>query len=103
MLYNNRNGLNGSRIRMDMVKKGDMMTVDDVRELLAVNLIGVVPDDEAIVISTNQGEPLVGMGPIAGQAYLNICRRIMGEEVPFLSLSDQPRFLMRLTSLLRRA
>ncbi|MCI8297481.1 MAG: septum site-determining protein MinD [Lachnospiraceae bacterium] len=92
-----------NRIRMDMVRRGDMMSMDDVVDILAINVIGVVPDDEAIVISTNQGEPLVGMGPIAGQAYLNICRRIMGEEVPFLSLSDQPRFLMRLTSLLRRA
>ncbi len=89
-----------NRIRMDMVRRGDMMSMDDVVDILAINVIGVVPDDEAIVISTNQGEPLVGMGPIA---YLNICRRIMGEEVPFLSLSDQPRFLMRLTSLLRRA
>ncbi len=92
-----------NRIRMDMVRRGDMMSMDDVVDILAVNVIGVVPDDESIVISTNQGEPLVGMGSMAGQAYLNICRRIMGEEIPFLSLADQPRFLMRLTSLLRRA
>ncbi|MCI9103202.1 MAG: septum site-determining protein MinD [Lachnospiraceae bacterium] len=92
-----------NRIRMDMVKRGDMMSMDDVMDILAVNVIGVIPDDESVVISTNQGEPLVGMGTLAGQAYLNICRRIMGEEIPFLSLDTQPKFLMRLSSLLRRA
>ncbi len=92
-----------NRIRMDMVKRGDMMSMDDVMDILAVNVIGVIPDDESVVISTNQGEPLVGMGTLAGQAYLNICRRIMGEEIPCLSLDTQPKFLMRLSSLLRRA
>ena len=81
-----------NRIRMDMVKRGDMMSMDDVMDILAVNVIGVIPDDESVVISTNQGEPLVGMGTLAGQAYLNICRRIMGEEIPFLSLDTQPKF-----------
>ena len=51
-----------NRIRMDMVKRGDMMSMDDVMDILAVNVIGVIPDDESVVISTNQGEPLVGMG-----------------------------------------
>lgn len=92
-----------NRIRMDMVRRGDMMSMDDVMDILAVNVIGVVPDDESIVISTNQGEPLVGMGSMAGQAYLNICRRIMGEQIPFLSLDTQPKLLSRLSSLLRRA
>lgn len=92
-----------NRIRMDMVRRGDMMSMDDVMDILAVHVIGVIPDDESIVISTNQGEPLVGMGSLAGQAYLNICRRIMGQQVPFLSLDTQPKLLSRLSSLLRRA
>ena len=92
-----------NRIRMDMVRRGDMMSMDDVMDILAVNVIGVVPDDESIVISTNQGEPLVGMGSMAGQAYLNICRRLMGEQIPFLRLDTQPKLLSRLSSLLRRA
>ena len=92
-----------NRIRMDMVRRGDMMSMDDVMDILAVNVIGVVPDDESIVISTNKGEPLVGMGSMAGQAYLNICRRLMGEQIPFLSLDTQPKLLSRLSSLLRRA
>ena len=53
---------------------------------LAINLIGAVPDDENIVISTNQGEPLVGNDTLPGQAYMNICKRVMGEEVPMLDL-----------------
>lgn len=92
-----------NRIRMDMVRRGDMMSMEDVMDILAVHVIGVVPDDETIVISTNQGEPLVGMGSLAGQAYLNICRRIMGEQIPFLSLDVQPKLFARLSSLLKRA
>ena len=76
-----------NRLRMDMVKRGDMMSIEDVHEILAIDLIGAVPDDEQIVISTNQGEPLVGSDSLAGQAYLNICKRIMGEEVPLLDLA----------------
>lgn len=75
-----------NRLRMDMVKRGDMMNVNDVCDILAVNLIGAVPDDEQIVVSTNQGEPLVGSSSLAGQAYANIARRVTGEEVPFLDL-----------------
>lgn len=76
-----------NRVRMDMVKRGDMMSIADVVDILAIDLIGAVPDDENIVVSTNQGEPLVGSEALAGQAYMNICRRIIGEEVPMLDLS----------------
>ena len=76
-----------NRLRMDMVKRGDMMSSEDVVEILAIPLIGVVPDDENIVISTNQGAPLVGSNTMAGKAYMNICKRVDGEEVPFLDLN----------------
>ncbi len=85
-----------NRIRMDLVKRGDMMTNDDVIEILAVSLIGAVPDDENIVIAANQGEPLVGNDTLAGQAYMNIVRRVMGEEVPFLDLDSGSGFFARL-------
>lgn len=78
-----------NRLRMDMVKRGDMMSVKDVCEILAIPLIGAVPDDEHIVISTNQGEPLVGSSCLAGQAYTNICKRILGEDVEFLNLEEK--------------
>jgi len=85
-----------NRIRMDLVKRGEMMSAEDVVEILAVDLVGVVPDDENIVISTNQGEPLVGSDCLAGKAYMNICRRVTGEEVPFLDLSAKHGFFSRL-------
>ena len=91
-----------NRLRMDMVKRGDMMSSTDVVEILAVDLIGVVPDDENIVISTNQGEPLVGTDTLAGQAYLNICRRILGEDVPYLDLNGKQGFFGKLANLLKK-
>lgn len=81
-----------NRIRMDMVKRGDMMSVEDVLEILAIDLIGIVPDDESIVISTNEGEPVVGNKTQAGQAFENICRRVTGEEVPFMELQSDGFF-----------
>ena len=85
-----------NRIRMDMVKKGDMMSIEDVLEILAIDLIGAVPDDENIVIATNQGEPLVGQDNLPGQAYMNICRRIIGEEVPMLDLAAGNGFFAKI-------
>ena len=87
-----------NRLRADMVKRGDMMSSDDVVEILAVDLIGIVPDDENIVVATNQGEPLVGTKSLAGQAYENICKRIMGEEVPWLDLSKNNGFFAKIKS-----
>ena len=81
-----------NRIRMDMVKRGEMMSIEDVVEILAIDLIGAVPDDENIVISTNQGQPLVGDNSLAGRAYMNICRRVLGEEVEYLDLNDSGFF-----------
>lgn len=94
-----RSDLIVNRIRMDMVKKGDMMSIDDVVDILSINLIGAVPDDENIVISTNNGEPLVGNDTLAGQAYMNICKRIMGEDIPLLDLSEKSGFWNKLKSI----
>ena len=88
-----------NRLRMDMVKRGDMLTVEDVVGILAINLIGAVPDDEQIIVSTNQGEPLVGSNSLAGQAYANISKRILGENVPFLDLEAKQGVLSKLKGL----
>ena len=64
--------------------------------ILAIDLIGAVPDDENIVIATNNGEPLVGNNTLPGQAYMNICRRIIGEEVPMLDLNGKSGFFAKL-------
>lgn len=91
-----------NRIRMDMVKRGDMMSVDDVTEILSVPMIGALPDDEQVVIGTNQGEPVVGLDSKAGKAYLNICKRIMGIEVPFIELENNSGFFSKLSHLFKK-
>lgn len=91
-----------NRVRMDMVKRGDMMSIDDVVDILAINLIGAVPDDENIVISTNQGEPLVGSDTLAGQAYKNISKRIQGEDIPMLDLSGKSSLWSKLMAVFKK-
>ena len=86
-------GLIVNRLRVDMVKRGDMMSVDDVKEILSVDVLGVVPDDEDVVITTNKGEPAVTEeNSRAGRAYRNITLRLMGEEVPFMDLPKTKDF-----------
>ena len=90
-----------NRVRPDMVKRGDMMSIDDIIDILAIDLIGVVPDDEKIVISTNRGEPAVNdEKSLAGQAYRNVTRRIQGEDVPIMNLESEDGFLYRFKKLL---
>ena len=91
-----------NRIKPDMVRRGDMLAVDDILELLAVQLVGMVPDDENVLTSTNRGTPVVLDGKSkAGLAFRNIARRLKGEEVPFLNLEDGGGFFNRLTRLIR--
>lgn len=89
-----------NRVRMDMVKRGDMMNIDDIIDILAIGLVGVVPDDEKIIVSTNKGEPAVSDDKsAAGQAYRNIARRLMGEEVPFMDLEVEGGLMLKLKKL----
>lgn len=88
-----------NRLRMNLVKQGDMMSVEEVCEILAIPLLGVVPDDERIVVSANRGEPVVGTDCPAGQAYANICRRILGESVELLNLDRKRTFLEKIRGL----
>lgn len=97
-----RSSLIINRIRMDMVRRGDMMSVDDVTEILSIPLIGAIPDDEQVVIGTNQGEPVIGLDSQAGKAYLNICKRIMGIEVPFMDLNGGRRLFSKISDLFRK-
>jgi len=76
-----------NRVRPGMIKANDMMDVDDVLEILSIKLLGVIPEDEDIIVSTNKGEPIVNTdGLLASQAYRNIARRVSGEDVPFMNL-----------------
>ena len=96
-------GLIVNRLRVDMVKRGDMMSVDEVKEILSVDVLGVVPDDEDVVITTNKGEPAVTEeNSRAGRAYRNITLRLMGEEVPFMDLSENEGFFGRLKKIFAR-
>lgn len=90
-----------NRIRIDMVKRGDMMSIEDVTEILSVHLIGAVPDDEQVVIGTNQGESVIELDSMAGKAYMNICKRIIGEEVPFLDLDANTGLIKKLSRMFK--
>ncbi len=89
-----------NRVRVEMVKRGEMMNIEDMKDILAIDLIGVVPDDEHVVISTNRGEPAVhNEESMSGQAFMNIARRINGDDVPYLDLELQDGFFERLKKL----
>lgn len=86
-----------NRLRMDMIKRGDMLATDDVVDILAINLLGIVPDDESIIVSTNQGRPVVmSNGTMASQAFKDIAHRLMGEQVPMINLEPEATFLKKL-------
>lgn len=86
-----------NRFKADMVERGDMMDIEDILEILAIDLIGVVPEDNSIVISTNKGEPAASdQSSVAGEAYRNIAKRVQGEEVEFLTFSTEDTFFTRL-------
>lgn len=86
-----------NRLKPHMVKRGDMLDVDDIQEILSIDLIGVIPDDENIVTSTNEGRPVVTReNTLAGQALRNIANRVMGEDVPYLDLESQAGFFSKL-------
>jgi len=85
-----------NRVNSNLVRRGDMLKPEDVLELLAVELIGVVPEDENVVVSTNNGLPIVlDSKSKAGQEFLNIAHRLKGENVPFNKLAEKEGFLRR--------
>ena len=93
-----------NRIRPKMVKKGDMMDIDDIIDILAIELLGVVPEDESIVISTNRGEPAVlGNSSLAGEAYRRIARRANGEKIAMYTLADSENIMTRFIKMLKLA
>ncbi|HEY1410242.1 MAG TPA: septum site-determining protein MinD [Promineifilum sp.] len=88
-----------NRVKPEMVSRGDMLSVADVLDVLAVELLGVIPEDERILVASNQGLPLVmhGVnGMSAGAAFRNVARRLEGEEVPFVDLTQKQTLMSRL-------
>lgn len=92
-----------NRIKPAMVRRGDMLDTYDVIEFLAIELLGVVPEDEAVIVYANKGIPLAfEQNTLASRAFHNIARRILGETVPFMPiLEERGSFLNRLRNLLR--
>jgi septum site-determining protein MinD len=91
-----------NRLKPELVEKGEMLSVEDVLHILALPLIGVVPDDEDIVKSTNLGEPIaLKEDSLVGEAFRRIARRLLGEDVEFLDLKAKKGFLQKLKGLFK--
>lgn len=89
-----------NRLRPEMVRRGDMMDVADVLEVLGIDLLGIVPEDESIIVATNKGEPAVyDKRTRAGRAFINAAQRIMGREIPLDEVEEAPTLLERLRRL----
>lgn len=92
-----------NRLRPNMVKKGEMMDVDDIVDLLSIDLIGVVPDDEFIITQTNKGEPVVtNKKAPSGRAYVEAARRILGENIDVTIPRDVKGFFSKLKKVFKR-
>lgn len=86
-----------NRVKPELVERGDMLNTDDVLNILALPLIGVVPDCEKVISSTNLGEPIIrDKNAQSGEAYRRISKRILGEEVDYLDLSVKKGFFKRM-------
>ncbi len=78
-----------NRIRPEMVRAGNMLSIEDLMEHLCIDLLGVVPEDKHVVISTNRGEPIIlDNSATAGQAFENIVHRLLGEEVEIMQFEE---------------
>lgn len=90
-----------NRFRYDLIKRGEMMSVDDVVDILGLSLLGYIPDDEQVVISTNHGFPIIHTKSPAGLAYANICNRIIDRDVPISRYPYSHGLISRLGRLLK--
>lgn len=91
-----------NRVKPEMVRRGDMLGTDDILDVLAIELIGIVPEDEQVTVATNQGVPVVlNASSRAGKAFRNIARRLSGEDVPFESLDGRDGFFGKITKLMK--
>lgn len=88
-----------NRLKPQMVERGEMLSINDILDILAVELLGVIPEDENILISTNRGTPLAMSsvnGISAGQAFRNVAKRIDGLDIPLMDLTAKTGFVDRL-------
>ncbi len=89
-----------NRVKGEMIRRGEMLSAKDVTDILAIKIIGIVPDDESVVPASNSGIPVVLNGKSrAGTAFNNIARRLTGEDVPFMPLENSGGFFSRIASI----
>lgn len=90
-----------NRLKTDLVKKGEMLSSEDVFDILGLTIIGIIPEDELVLSASNSGIPVtLNMHSKAGMAFNNVARRVIGEDVPFMNLDDNPGIFQRLVGLL---
>ena len=90
-----------NRLKTDMVNKGEMLSADDVFDILALEIVGIIPEDEFVLSASNSGVPVtLNQSSRAGMAFANVARRITGEDVPFMNLEDDRGLLKRLVRFL---
>lgn len=90
-----------NRLKTDLVKKGEMLSSEDVYDILGLTIIGIIPEDELVLSASNSGIPVtLNMQSKAGMAFNNVARRVAGEDVPFMNLDDSPGIFQRLVGLL---
>lgn len=86
-----------NRVRWDAVKKGEMLSVEDVVDILKAPLLGVIPEEPKLVDFTNRGEPIVLDNSYgASKAILDMARRILGEDIPMMYHGEKKSFLEKL-------
>ncbi len=91
-----------NRVNTTLTKRGDMISAEDVLELLAIDLIGIIPEDENVVVASNRGQPVTLSDKAkAGQAFRNIARRLLGEEVPYMNLDEKGGLFDRLSRMIK--
>ncbi|PKO18298.1 MAG: septum site-determining protein MinD [Chloroflexi bacterium HGW-Chloroflexi-10] len=91
-----------NRVNQNLTKRGDMLNPEDVLELLAIELIGIIPEDESVVIGSNRGQPVTLTDKSkAGTAYRNIAKRTLGESVPWMNLDEKEGFFNRLSRMMK--
>jgi len=93
-----------NRINADMVAKNEMMSVEDVLEILAIPLLGIIPDQQQVIMASNKGEPLVfnETPTLAATAFVNIARRLEGENVPMLDLTVKKNIWQKILSFFQK-
>ncbi len=99
-LLKRRNGVQPeiliNSFRKQMAKDGNMLQISDICELLNAKLLGVVPEDDTIIVAQNHGESMMGHRSVSQDCYRNICRRILGEEIPISDYFKENGYFRRL-------